>query len=127
MFSSEISHQTLLGEYTGCPKKSHFQNAAGATLHPPNRQYLAPLSIRLCLEIFFLGRFLLRLSRSNDSKSCLKENLATHHSFFWLGFSDFSSNLKVIFWDTLYYCVHHQHFVIVFFNFLTCSPHHQSG
>ena len=58
MFSSEISHHTLLGEYTGCPKKSHFQNAAGATLHPPNRQYLAPLSIRLCLEIFFLGRLL---------------------------------------------------------------------
>ena len=44
---------------TGCPKKTHFQNAAGATVHWLNHDLTAPL----VSGDWFLGRFLLRLSR----------------------------------------------------------------
>ena len=44
---------------TGCPKKTHFQNAAGATVHWLNHHLPAPL----VSGDWFFGRFLLRLSR----------------------------------------------------------------
>ena len=48
-----------LSQYTGCPKKTHFQNAAGATVQWLNHHLPAPL---VPGDLFF-ARFLLRLSR----------------------------------------------------------------
>ena len=45
--------------YKRCPKKTHFQNAAGATVHWLNHHLPAPL----VSGVWFFGRFLLRLSR----------------------------------------------------------------
>ena len=55
-----IRHLLVLNlSVQGVPKKKHFQNAAGATVHWLNHHLPAPLVSRDCL----FGRFFLRLSR----------------------------------------------------------------
>ena len=49
---------------TGCPKKTHFQNAVGATVHLLNHKLPAPLVSRN----EFFGRFLLKLSLIKPSQ-----------------------------------------------------------
>ena len=49
---------------TGCPKKTHFENAIGTTVHWLNHNELAPL---VSGSLFF-GRLFLRLSRIKPSK-----------------------------------------------------------
>ena len=51
-------------DYTGCPKKTHFQKAVGATVHLLNHKLPAPLVSRN----EFFGRFLLKLSLIKPSQ-----------------------------------------------------------
>ena len=85
-------------------KKTHFQNAAGATVHWLNHHLPAPL----VSGDWFFGRFLLRLSRIKHPQvmSMVRFSLISHN----LGY-DFVSH----------YCWKKRHFFLFSFRYTSCT------